>query len=123
MSKSQRLDESRGIGFIKDNFVASNNESVFRRAQTGDAAAFEKLYKAKCSAIYNLCLRMTGSATVAADLTYQVFLDAFGKIQSFESCLEITSYLRHAAFKLIVRKRHSQRRETDTSTADLRTTR
>jgi hypothetical protein len=110
MSKN-RLEELRVGSFVEAQNESKNRgvirrreESVFRQAQTGDADAFEELYKTKCKAIYNLCVRATGSAAAAEDLTYELFLDAFRKIQNFGSYLEISSYLRRAAFRLIVRK-------------------
>jgi DNA-directed RNA polymerase specialized sigma24 family protein len=116
-----RLDELRVSGFVqaqnecKDKgVIRRREEGVFRRAQTGDVDAFEELYKTKCRAIYNLCVLATGSAAAAEDLTYELFLDTFRKIQSFGNYLEISSYLRRAAFRLIVRKHRIKQQEMNT---------
>ena len=48
--------------------------AVIRRAQQGDTEAFEMLLSAYEKPVYNLCLRMTGNAEDAADLTQEAFL-------------------------------------------------
>ena len=39
------------------------------RARDGDSGAFETLYRAHVGRVYGLCLRMTGQAETAEDLT------------------------------------------------------
>jgi len=56
---------------------------AIRRAQDGDAAAFEDLYKSYGPRVYGLCLRMVKNKPEAEDLTQQVFLQLFRKIGSF----------------------------------------
>ena len=61
---------------------------AIRRAQHGDATAFEYLYNAHSKRVFNLCLRMLKNRTDAEDLTQQAFLQLFRKIATFrgESC-------------------------------------
>jgi RNA polymerase sigma-70 factor (ECF subfamily) len=61
---------------------------AIRRAQRGDATAFEYLYHAHSKRVFNLCLRMLKNRTDAEDLTQQAFLQLFRKIATFrgESC-------------------------------------
>lgn len=61
---------------------------VIRRAQSGDADAFEYLYNSHCKCVYGICLRMLKDRTDAEDLTQQVFLRVFQKIGTFrgDSC-------------------------------------
>src|SRR5438132_14234998 len=69
----------------------SESETI-RRAQRGDADAFERIYRAHCRRIYALCLRMAGNSTEAEDLTQEAFLTVLRKIQTFQigraSCRE-----------------------------------
>lgn len=67
---------------------------AIRRAQSGDPAAFEYLYRAQCKAVYSLCFRMLKNRPDAEDLTQQVFLRLFRKIGTFrgDSCLSTWLY-------------------------------
>ena len=49
-----------------------NEQEAIRRAQQGDAAAFEYLYKSNCKRVYSVCLRMLKNISDAEDLTQRV---------------------------------------------------
>ncbi len=57
----------------------SESEAI-RRAQGGDADAFERIYKQHCRRVYALCLRMAGNRSEAEDLTQDAFLMVLRKI-------------------------------------------
>ncbi len=54
--------------------------AVLRRARLGDLDAFNSLVDLHQRAVYNLCLRMLGSAAVAEDATQEAFLSAYRHI-------------------------------------------
>jgi RNA polymerase sigma-70 factor (ECF subfamily) len=56
---------------------------AIRRAQSGDAAAFEHLYQLHGRRVYALCLRMVGNPADAEDLMQEAFLQLFRKIGTF----------------------------------------
>ncbi len=56
---------------------------LIKRAQAGDADAFGALFQAHKARIYSVCLRMTGNAAEAEDLTQDSFLQVFRKIAKF----------------------------------------
>jgi len=56
---------------------------LIRRAQSGDTAAFEQLYRSNNRRVYSVCLRMVKNAADAEDITQQVFLILFRKIGTF----------------------------------------
>lgn len=58
-------------------------KKVLKRAAAGDEAAFEQLVLQYQSSIYNLCLRITGNAEDAADMTQESFLKAWRSLESF----------------------------------------
>lgn len=64
------------------------DENVVRMAQQGDVAAFERIYQLHSRKVYALCLRMVSDRSEAEDLTQDVFLQLFRKINTFrgESC-------------------------------------
>src|SRR5277367_3826088 len=55
---------------------------AIRRAQNGDPAMFEYLYRQHCQRVYAVCLRMVRDAADAEDLTQEAFLVVFRKIRT-----------------------------------------
>jgi RNA polymerase sigma-70 factor, ECF subfamily len=78
---------------------------IIRLAQRGDAAAFENLYKLHSRKIYALCLRMTGNITLAEDLTQDVFLQVFRKIQTFRAESAFSTWLYRLAVNIVLMRR------------------
>src|SRR5215510_4082102 len=101
----------KDVGTEDSNSRWSEPEAI-RRAQQGDPAAFECLYKAQSKAVYNLCLRMLKNRSDAEDLTQQVFLRLFRKIGTFrgESCLSTWLY-RVTVNAVLMHLRRSKRLE------------
>ena len=64
-----------------------------RAAAAGDSGAFEKLYEQHHRRVYSLCLRMLGDSTQAEDLTQEVFLQVFRKLNSFRGDSAFTTWL------------------------------
>jgi RNA polymerase sigma-70 factor, ECF subfamily len=65
---------------------------AIRRAQGGDAAAFEYLYKLHSKRLYNVCLRMLKNTAEAENLMQQVFLRLFRKIGTFRGDAEFSTW-------------------------------
>jgi RNA polymerase sigma-70 factor, ECF subfamily len=82
---------------------------IIHLAQTGDAAAFEHLYKAHSRRVYLLCLRMTRNPSLAEDLTQEAFLHVFRKIQSFRGQSAFSSWLYRVVFNVVLMKQRSKR--------------
>lgn len=81
---------------------------IIRLAQTGDAAAFELLYKAHSRRVYSLCLRMTSNPSLAEDLTQEAFLHVYRKIQSFHGESAFSTWLYRVAVNVVLMKRRSK---------------
>ena len=64
-----------------------------RRCQTGDAGAFEELYRQHAGRLYNLAFRMAGSAAEAEDLLQEMFLHAHRKLGSFRGDSSLATWL------------------------------
>jgi len=73
--------------------VRSADLELAQRCRHGDAAAFEELYRAHAGRIYNLVLRMVGSAHEAEDLLQDVFLHAHRKLGSFRGDSSLGTWL------------------------------
>src|SRR5262249_51743115 len=70
---------------------------IIRRAQGGDAAAFEQLYEAHSRHVHSVCLRILKNATDAEDITQQVFLTLFRKIGTFRGESSLSTWLHRVA--------------------------
>jgi RNA polymerase sigma-70 factor (ECF subfamily) len=70
-----------------------NDAVLAQKSAVGDTAAFEELYHRHFRRVYALCLRMTGNAVQAEDLTQDVFIQLFNKIGSFRGDSAFTTWL------------------------------
>lgn len=77
------------------------NETI-RRAQLGDASAFETLYQLHSRRVYSLCLRMLGNPVDAEDLTQDAFLQLFRKIHTFRGESAFSSWLYRLTANLVL---------------------
>jgi RNA polymerase sigma-70 factor (ECF subfamily) len=75
---------------------------VIRRAQLGDAAAFEWIYRIHSGRIFALCSRMLGNRTEAEDLTQEVFLAVLRKIRTFRGESTLSTWLHRVAINLVL---------------------
>lgn len=85
--------------------AARPEAATIRLAQEGDAAAFEQIYKSHSRRVYALCLRMTGNPTFAEDLTQDVFLQVFRKIQTFRAESAFSTWLYRLAVNIVLMRR------------------
>jgi RNA polymerase sigma-70 factor (ECF subfamily) len=105
---------------------------AIRKAQLGDESMFEYLYHLHSRRVYAICLRMLGDSVEAEDLTQEVFLLLFRKIQTFRGESAFSTWLHRLAVNLVLmrlRKRslptvsiettHDPHDESCTATIDL----
>jgi RNA polymerase sigma-70 factor (ECF subfamily) len=64
-------------------FTPDMEAALVRRAQQGDLDAFNRLVDIYQRAVYNLCLRMVGSAPAAEDGAQETFLHAWRHLDTF----------------------------------------
>jgi RNA polymerase sigma-70 factor (ECF subfamily) len=111
MEASVRLEgraSAAGAGGGRGRPVVDDRDLV-RRAQEGDIAAFETLYRGSVGLIHALCLRMVGSPTQAEDLTQEVFVRAWRKLGSFRGESAFTTWLTRLAVNVVLSSRRRQR--------------
>src|SRR5215813_15333306 len=72
------------------------------RAQNGDPAGFEYLYRVTSKRVYSICLRMLKNATDAEDMTQQVFLQLLRKIANFRGEARFSTYAYRVAFNAVL---------------------
>lgn len=85
-----------------------------KRAQQGDAAAFERIYRLHSRRVYALCLRMSGNPTEAEDLTQDVFLQLFRKIGTFRGESAFSTWLHRMSVNIVL-MRFRKQPKTETS--------
>lgn len=92
---------------------------MVRRAQSGDADAFEGVYRAHVGPIHALCLRMSGDAQQAESLTQDVFVRAWEKLSSFRGDSQFSTWLHRLAINVVLQDRRSRgRREAREHTVE-----
>jgi RNA polymerase sigma-70 factor (ECF subfamily) len=89
----------------------SISETV-RRAQSGDEAAFEALYREHAGRVFALCLRLSGDRARATELTQDVFVRCWEQLGSFRGESAFGSWLYRLAVNLVwATNRGDRRRE------------
>ena len=81
---------------------------VVRRAQQGDVAAFEQLYRQNLDRVFALCLRLCGDGVRAEELTQDVFVRAWQKLGSFEGKSAFSTWLHRLAVNVVLGDRRSE---------------
>ena len=86
---------------------------VLERASNGDMVAFEEIYKAFSSFVYNISLRITHSSADAEEATQDVFMKIYRNLSKFEFRSAFRTWVyRIAVNTAINRYRRSRREET-----------
>lgn len=79
-----------------------------RRAQQGDAGAFEQLYREHVGRVFALCLRISGDRGRAEELTQDVFVRAWEKLGTFQGKSAFGTWLHRLAVNLVLGDRRSE---------------
>jgi RNA polymerase sigma-70 factor (ECF subfamily) len=101
--------EGGGLTATDDARRLAERELV-RRAQAGDAAAFEDLYRENVRRVYALSCRMTGNADLAEELTQEVFVRAWRKLASFRGESAFASWLFPLTVNVVYSEGRTRRR-------------
>jgi RNA polymerase sigma-70 factor, ECF subfamily len=94
--------------------VESSAELV-TRACRGDAGAFEALYREHVGRVYGLCLRMTGQAESAEDLTQDTFVNAWRSLPGYEGRSSFSTWLHRIAVNAVLARRRSPQGRNEVS--------
>lgn len=73
--------------------IPIDEKKWLKKAAAGSAEAFEQLVLKYQTAVYNLCLRMTGDPEDAADMTQESFLKAWRNLESFQGNSAFSTWL------------------------------
>ena len=86
-------------------------EDLVREAQGGDVAAFEALYRQHVGRIHALCRRL-GDAGRAEELTQEVFVKAWRRLDAFPGDYPFEGWLCRLAINLVLTDNRSHRRRS-----------
>jgi RNA polymerase sigma-70 factor (ECF subfamily) len=86
---------------------------VVRRAQSGDSAAFEILYREHSPRVYALCLRLSGGTRAeASELMQDVFIRAWRGLGSFRGESAFSSWLHRLTVNAMLESVRGDKRRT-----------
>ena len=85
-------------------------EEAVRRAQAGDVDAFETIYRTYRGRVHAVTLRMAGDPVRAEDLTQEVFLKLWRKLDQFRGQSSFYSWLYRMAVNLTIDGIRAERR-------------
>ena len=77
-------------------------------AAAGDRVAFERVYRRNAARVYSLCLRMTGNATRAEELTQDVFVRVWEKLPLFRGESAFTTWMHSLAVNVVLSARKTE---------------
>ena len=102
------------------NHGAQTDYELTQAIGSGAISGIGDLYERHRPLVYALCLRMTGNASEAEDLTQEIFIQLLGKVGSFRGESRFSSWLYRFTtnFVLMHFRRATRRRERFPSLAD-----
>jgi RNA polymerase sigma-70 factor, ECF subfamily len=93
---------------------------AIRRAQEGDATAFERLYRLHSGRVYAVCLTMMkGNAAEAEDLTQEAFMQLFRKIGTFRAESAFSTWLYRLTFNTVLMRLRKRTIATENSLEEI----
>jgi RNA polymerase sigma-70 factor (ECF subfamily) len=94
---------------IEDDRRAAEQRLV-QDAQSGDRAAFERLYRDNERRVFALCLRLSSDPSLAEELTQEVFIRAWRKLGTFRGDSAFSSWLYPLTVNVALSERRSRLR-------------
>jgi RNA polymerase sigma-70 factor (ECF subfamily) len=107
------LHRGRGRTMVETNAAASElcEKDAIEKIKRGETAGMVRLYDLYRPRIYSFCLRNTGNAFDADDLTQEVFIQVFRKVSTFRGDAEFKSWLYTVALNFVRLHARKQRRQ------------
>ncbi len=85
---------------------------LINRAQAGDQAAFEQLYRKYAGRVYAVCLRLSANSGSAEELTQEAFVRAWQMLATFRGESDFFSWLYRLTVNVVFSDMRSKRRRT-----------
>lgn len=87
-----------------------DENALVTSAQSGCLSSFESLYRMHSGRVHGLCLRLTGNAAVAEDLTQETFIRAWRSLGGFRGDSSFGSWLFRIAVNAVAARYRSELR-------------
>lgn len=107
---------SAGLQLVPDD--RDGELALARRASSGDESAFERLYRAHSGRVFALCLRMSGSRQRAAELTQDVFVHVWQRLDSWRGESALSSWIYRLTVNLVLSNVRGERRRQNREMSD-----
>ncbi len=116
LEKGFELKPNMFCGNARQESAMSIGDLVKGRHITGSGRAqpFEEIFRLHHRRVYSICLRMTGNSTEAEDLTQEVFVLVFRKLESFRGESAFTTWLHRLTVNQVLmhfRKNHVRKEQ------------
>ena len=98
--------------------TAGDEAERVARARNGDISAFEALYREHVGRVHGLCLRMTGHAEMAEDLTQDTFVSAWRSLPGYEGRSRFATWLHRIAVNAVLAGRRAPHGRGEVSLTD-----
>jgi RNA polymerase sigma-70 factor (ECF subfamily) len=98
------------IPLVNEEDPRAEERQLVSRAQAGDMAAFEELYRRNVGRVYALCMRMAGDASLAEELAQDVFVRAWERLGTFRGESAFSSWLHPLTVNVALSERRARRR-------------
>ena len=111
MLRSERLADPLDLTHSpRANGRGDDLNALAKAASGGDQRAFESLYRATSGRVYAICLRMSGDRERAAELTQDVFVRVWERMDGFRGESAFESWLHRIAVNVVLESERSTRR-------------
>lgn len=84
---------------------------VLEKASEGDITAFEEVYKAASSFVYNVALKITRNSTEAEEITQDVFMKIYHKLKDFDFRSTFKTWLHRITVNTAINQYNKSHRE------------
>lgn len=92
--------------------AASIETALIQRAQQRDRSAFEQIYREHVDRVYALCLRLSPDASWAEDLTQDIFLRVWERLDSFREESAFSTWLHRIAVNVTLSALRADKRRS-----------
>jgi RNA polymerase sigma-70 factor (ECF subfamily) len=95
-----------------------SDSNQIQRLSDADRESFHALYQAHHRRVYSICLRMTQNVTDAEDLTQEIFIHLFRKIDTFRGNAAFTTWLHRLTVNHVLMHFRKRRVRSELATED-----
>ena len=90
--------------------AAQTETTLISKAKRGDRRAFERVYRLHVGRVFAICLRLEADERRAEELTQDVFVRVWNKLESFRGESQFSSWLYRLAVNVVMEDRRTRGR-------------